>query len=334
MLRGMRGPRASRTRAALFTSLMTLTLLPLGCGSDSGSDAESLTLYTCVSDETIQPVITKFEADHPGTEIKPFRAPTGDLNARVAGDERSGGLRADVIWACDPLTMQGYADRDLVGGWTPSAGANIPDHYRTDDYVGAAVLYMVAVHHEDAPAPRSWSDLTGPDYDSVAVPDPNVAASALGALGYFAQEPDYGIGFYSTLKEQGAKQVSTPDDVTAGVAQGLYQAGITIANSAYLAKDAGSPIGVVWPEPGAIAIYGPIAIAKESSDSTVARDFVSYVVSEPGQQVLAKAGSYPTLPGVKGPEIPQGAPVVYPNWSQVTANKDALLDEYQQIFGG
>jgi len=334
MLPGMRRLGPVFRRPALIAGLFAIALLSLGCGSNSGVDSDAITLYTCVSDESIQPVIEQFEKDNPGTEVKLFRAPTGDLNARVAGDVRSGGLRADVIWACDPLTMQGYADQDLVGGWTPSEAAEIPEHFRTDDYVGAAVLYMVAVHNDDAPAPRSWSDLAGPDYDSVAVPDPTVAASALGALGFFAQAPDYGIDFYSTLKTQGATQVSTPDDVTAGVAQGLYQAGITIANSAYLAKDGGSPIGIVWPEPGAIAIYGPIAIARDSADSTVAKDFVSFVVSESGQQTLAKAGSYPTLPGVTGPEIPSDAPVVYPDWSQITANKDALLDEYQQIFGG
>lgn len=122
--------------------------------------------------------------------------------------------------------------------------------------------------------------------------------------------------------------------MTAGVAQGLYQAGITIANSAYLARDSGSPIEVEWPEPGAVAIYGPIALARESGNSTLAKDFISYVVSEPGQQVVAEAGSYPTRPGVEGPEVPADAPVVYPNWSQVTANKDALLADYEQIFGG
>ena len=80
---------------------------------------ESITLYTCVSDTTIGPVIDTFEHAHPGTKVKLYRAPTGDLNARVAGDVRSGGLRADVIWACDPLTMQDYVNQDLVGGWTP-----------------------------------------------------------------------------------------------------------------------------------------------------------------------------------------------------------------------
>jgi iron(III) transport system substrate-binding protein len=301
----------------------------------SGGQSGSLTLYTCVSDDTIQPVIQGFEDGAAGRKVDLFRAPTGELNARVAADVRSGGLRADVIWGCDPLTVQAWVDQDLVGGWTPPEADAIPAEFRTDDYVGAQLLYMVAVHRTDVPAPDSWSDLAGPAYTgAVAVPNPSVAASALGALGYFAGNPAYGVDFYRDLRANGAVQVGTPDDVTTGVAQGVYAAGMTIASSAYAAKDAGSPVDVVWPEPGAVAIYGPIALSTDSTDSQVAQDFISYVVSEDGQRVLADAGSYPTRPGVTGPPVPDGAPVVSPDWAAIGAQKDAFLGEYQQVFGG
>jgi iron(III) transport system substrate-binding protein len=297
--------------------------------------SRALTLYTCVSDEAIQPVVEAFGNSDPGGTVELFRAPTGELNARVAADVRSGGLRADVIWGCDPLTVQAFVDQGLVGGWTPPEADAIPAAFRTDDYVGAHVLYMVAVHRTDVPAPRAWSDLAGPDYaGAVAVPDPAVAASALGALGWFAQEPHYGVGFYRDLQGNGAVQVSTPDDVTTGVAQGVYAAGMTTANSAYAAKDDGSPVDVVWPEPGAVAIYGPVALATHSADSQVAKDFISFVVSEDGQRVLGSAGSYPTLPGAAGPTLPAGAPVVSPDWAAIGKDKDAILAEYQQVFGG
>jgi iron(III) transport system substrate-binding protein len=304
-----------------------------GAGTDGGG-SKPITLYTCVNDETIQPIIDAFEKAGSGGQVDLFRAPTGELNARVAADTRSGGLRADVIWGCDPLTVQAYVDQDLVGGWTPREADAIPEAFRTDDYVGAHVLYMVAVHRTDVPAPAAWSDLTGGNYDAVAVPDPSVAASALGALGWFAGQPGYGVSFYRALKDQGAVQVKTPDDVTTGVAQGLYDAGMTTANSAYAAKDDGSPVDVVWPEPGAVAIYGPVALATASADSDVAKAFISFVVGEEGQRILGESGSYPTRPGAPGPTVPDGAPVVSPDWAAIGQDKAAMLDEYQQVFGG
>ncbi len=318
-------------------ALSALALLALA-GCDGGSSAgsvpnKSITVYTCVGDETIQPVIAEFEKANPGARVKLFRAPTGELNARVAGDKRSGGLRADVIWACDPLTMQAYVDQDLVGGWVPDDASGIPKEFRTADYVGAHILYMVAVHHDGTPAPTSWKDLTDGDY-KVAVPDPGVAASALGALGYFAQAPGYGMQFYKGLKGTGATQVSSPDEVTVGVAQGVYDAGITIATSAYKAKDSGSPIDVVWPEPGAVAIYGPVALARHSADSGTAKDFIAYVVGKDGQKTVAGSGSYPTMEGIDGPTVPKAAPVVLPDWAAISQQRDRLLSEYQNLFGG
>ena len=49
--------------------------------------------------------------------------------------------------------------------------------------------------------------------------------------------------------------------------------------------------------------------------------------------MLADAGSYPTRPGISGPEIPSGAPVVYPDWELIASTKDNLLKDYQTIFG-
>lgn len=319
---------------ALLAVVPLLTLAACGGGSTSAKPSQRVTLYTCVNDATIQPVIKAFESSNPERPVDLFRAPTGQLNARVAADARSGGLRADVIWGCDPLTLQNYVDQGLVGGWTPPAAGAIPSQFRTGDYVGAALLYLVAVHRVGVPAPQTWSDLAGAAYaGGVAVPDPSVAASALGALGYFAADPAYGVAFYGALKKNGAVQVSTPDDVTTGVAQGVYKAGMTIASSAYAAKSAGSPVDVAWPKPGAVAIYGPIALAKQRADSAAAKAFISFVISKEGQTVIARSGSYPTLPGVRGPSIPDGAPIVYPNWAAIGADKVAVLNTYRQFFG-
>ncbi|MET0765281.1 MAG: extracellular solute-binding protein [Blastococcus sp.] len=304
--------------------------------ADAGTvQPEPITLYTCLSDESIQPVIEAFEASDNGPDVDLFRAPTGELNARVAADTRSGGLRADVVWGCDPLTVQAWVDQNLVGGWVPPEADQIPEEFRTDDYVGGHLLYMVAVHRTDVPAPAAWSDLTGPDYaGAVAVPDPSVAASALGALGWFAAESDDGLDFYRDLKTNGAVQVTTPDEVTTGVAQGIYAAGMTTANSGYAARTDGSPVDVAWPEPGAVAIYGPLALATDSADSQTAQDFISFAVGEEGQRVLGESGSYPTRPGAPGPTVPDDAPIVSPDWTAIAEDKDAILSEYQQIFGG
>ena len=131
------------------------------------------------------------------------------------------------------------------------------------------------------------------------MPDPAVAASALGALGYFAKDPDYGIELLHGAASNGAKQVSTPDDVVTGVAEGTYAAGITIANSAYAAKENGSPIEVAWPSPGAVAIYGPVALAEKTDNAARRKNFISYVASKEGQELIGGVRLLPD-PGRRG----------------------------------
>jgi iron(III) transport system substrate-binding protein len=312
---------------------------PPSASSASSAAASSatgaITLYTCINDDAIQPIVQGFQAAHPGDRVDLFRAPTGQLNARVAADVRSGGLKADVIWACDPLTMAAFVQQRLVGGWTPPAASAVPARYRTADYVAAVLLYVVAVHHTGVPAPKTWADLTGSAYGgAVAVPDPAVAASALGALGWFSAQRGYGMRFYRDLQGAGAVQVSTPDDVTTGVAQGRFTAGITIASSAYAAKTEGSPIDVAWPEPGAIAVYEPVAVSRTSQNRPVAQDFVSYLFSRNAQKALSAAGGYPVVPGVRAPTEPSDAPVVEPDWTTIASTRDTILGQYQQVFGG
>ena len=162
-------PARPATRWRRAACVAVLLAVVAGCGGTSngngnsaasGEQDRSLTLYTCLNDTSIQPVITPSRRPG-GGQVDLFRAPTGELNARVAADARSGGLRADVVWGCDPLTLQAFVDQHLVGGWLPPEADGDPGEFRTDDYVGAHVLYLVAVHRTDVPAPATWSDLAG-----------------------------------------------------------------------------------------------------------------------------------------------------------------------------
>jgi iron(III) transport system substrate-binding protein len=324
----------------VITALTALTAAAAGCSSGTGGSKAAaapspITLYTCASANVEQAVIKGFQAGHPGTKVNVFRAPTGQLNARVAADQRSGGIQADVIWACDPLTMHGYDGQHLLRAWTPPNANEIDAKYRTANYTGIDLLYMVAVVHTGTPAPTAWSDLTGAAYKGrVAVPSPTFAASALGALGYFSGAPGYGLAFYRSLKANGAVQVNAPADALTGVEQGTYRAALTLANAAYTDQKKGSPITVVWPQPGGIAIYAPIGLTVKKHVNPVAEQFASYAASRAAQTLMAAQNTYVTIAGITGPPLPAGSPSVSPDWTALAANTKAVLAEYGTVFGG
>jgi iron(III) transport system substrate-binding protein len=97
MLRRMRLRAPRRWWLALGVAFVVTACGTVTTGSGAAED-ESITLYTCVNDTTVQPILGAFQSAHPGSEVRLFRAPTGELNARVASDVRSGGLKGDVVY--------------------------------------------------------------------------------------------------------------------------------------------------------------------------------------------------------------------------------------------
>lgn len=185
-----------------LASLAVLTLVACGSptikaaeqGPSSVADQLSLTLYTSVTQDTIDAVVGGYEKAHPGSKVTVFRAPTGQLNARIAADQRSGGLQADAIWATDPLSMQSYADQHTLAPWPLPQLTSVPQQHRTPKFWGTRLLFLVIVARKDlSPEPASWAELTHLAYrDRVALPDPAFAGSAFAALAYFSQAPGMG----------------------------------------------------------------------------------------------------------------------------------------------
>jgi len=316
-------------RTRFLVSVAVAAVVFSACGGDT---AETLRVFTSVTQDTVDAVVAGYEQSHPGVTVEVFRAPTGELTARIAAEQREGGLTADVLWLTDPLSMGQYAADGLLLAWDPEGSAAVPGAFRTDTAWGTRVLTMVAIHGLDVPAPTSWADLAGPDYaGGVAIPDPGFAGSALGALGWFALADGYGFDYYRDLAANGAVQVPSPGDVVAGVAEGRFRAGMTLESSAASAIEKGSPIAIVRPAPGAIGNYSPIAVVAGGDGESAARDFVEHVLSVEGQEAIASTGWRPVREEVAWD---RSGGLVFPDWDQVVDRRDELLDTYLVIFGG
>jgi iron(III) transport system substrate-binding protein len=319
--------------------LLAATLAACGSTSSTAGTAPppQLTLYTSVTQGTVSAVMTGFAKLEPNVKVTVFRATTGQLNARIAADKHSGGLRADVIWGTDPLSMQSYAQQGLFQAWPLPDLAGVPAQDKTTYFWGTRELYLVIVAHKGlTPMPKTWADLASPAYrGKVAIPDPAAAGSAFAALGYFDTAPGFGLDFYRRLKANGAVQVSTVPEVVTDVAQGRYALGITLDSEVRAALKQGSPVVLDWPADGAISLYSPIAetVTAKGADGAAAQALLRYVLSAPGQTLIGKTGYQPVLPGIAGPARPAGSTEVYPAWTTLFGRQDQVLAQYQAIFG-
>ncbi len=312
-------------------SVLALAAVFLAAGACAGDGDATLRVYTSVTQNTVDAVVAAFEAEHPDVTVEVFRAPTGELTARLAAEQREGGVRADVLWLTDPLSMQQYARDGLLRAWTPQGAAAVPAAARTETFWGTRLLTMVAVHGETVPAPETWSDLTSPDLaGAVALPDPGFAGSALAVLAFFAGESGYGFDYYRALEANGAVQVAAPGEVITGVAEGRFAVGITLDTLARNAVAQGSPIRIAYPAPGGISLYSPIAVVDDAAGGS-AQDFVELVLSTTGQRAIAGTGWQPIRDDVGW--TPAG-PQVGVDWGPLLDERERLLAEYRSIFGG
>ena len=313
----------------------TPTVVPTEPAPTARDDAVSGTiqLYASVTQDTVDAVLEAYQAAHPDVTVELFRAPTGELNARIAAEQREGDIQADVLWLTDPLSMQQYAAQDLLRRWTPAQADAVPPEYQEKTFWGTRLLNMVIVYQEGLePAPTAWTDLASAAYEQpVAIPDPGFAGSAFAALGYFALSEEFGFDYYRDLADAGAVQVQAPGEVVTGVAEGRFAAGMTLHRAARDAIADGSPIAVVRPEPGAIAIYSPIAVVSSTSNAEAAESFANFTLTEEGQEAIADTGWQPVRGDV---EWEHGGDSVTPDWDALFDRQDELLEQYREIFGG
>jgi iron(III) transport system substrate-binding protein len=298
----------------------------------SSGDGNTLRVYTSVTQGTVDSVVEGFGLLNPDVAVEVFRAPTGELAGRIAAEQREGGLGADVLWLTDPLSMQQYSGDGVLRSWQPEAAASLPEEFRTDTFWGTRILTMVVVVGDGITPPDTWLDLTDPRFEGrVAFPDPGFAGSSLAVLGFFASTDGYGLGFYEALADNGAIQVNAPGEVVTGVAEGRFDAGITLRFSARNAVNNGSPLSIVWPDDGAISLYSPIAVSATSGRVGVAEEFVDYVLGRDAQERIAATGWQPI-----SREVPWevGGLQVTVDWVDLFDHQAELLDAYRAIFGG
>jgi iron(III) transport system substrate-binding protein len=336
---GARPGWAVRTVPALPTLLLALLLVACGAdapspgsGAGTASGGGTVRLYTSYSQPEVDALLEAFAAQEPDVEVEVFRAPTGQLNARVAAEARSGGVQGDVLLLSDPVSMQQYADQGMLRRWTPAEESVVPPDARTDTFWGVTTSNVVVVTRPGG-APATWQELTQPRFrDAVALPDPGFAGSAFGALGYFALADGFGFDFYRALKDNGAVQVQSPGDVVTGVAEGRYAAGMTLDFVARAAIAKGSPLEISAPEPGAVRLYAPVAVFAATDDPQAAETFADFLLGVPAQQVLAENDRTPVRADVDRPSEP--VPEVVPDWPAIFERQGDLLAGYRAVFGG
>lgn len=230
-----------------------------GCGSgdDGGEGTRTLDVLAAASlAESFEGMAERFEADHPGVEVRLVLESSATLAAQAAE-----GAPADVLATADQPSMQRAVDAGAVG---------------EPDVFAANQLVLVTPTHNPARI-TGLEDLDDPSVSFVTCVD----TAPCGALAErLLTENDVTAdprSFEVDVKAVLAKVTSDEAD-----------AGLVYATDAFAARSEVT----AWPIPGAdeaLARY-PIAVVAQADEPDLAAAWVELVLSDEGTEVLSRSG--------------------------------------------
>jgi molybdate transport system substrate-binding protein len=202
-------------------------------------------------------IATAFQAANPGTDVTFSFAGSNDLAAQI-----NQGAPSDVFASADQSNMKKVTD-----------AANTQD----EPVIFATNLLEIMVAPGNPKGITGVADLANPDLIVITC-DPAVPC------GNYAQQIFTTAGVTVTPKSLEADV----NAVATKIINGAGDAGMVYSTNVKSAGDKAA--GVEIPEDINVVANYPIAITKQSANPAAAQAFIDFVLSEAGQQILAKYG--------------------------------------------
>ncbi|HEU4568621.1 MAG TPA: molybdate ABC transporter substrate-binding protein [Marmoricola sp.] len=250
----MRDTSKKGISAAALAAVLPLALAGCGSASDAGASDHTLTVFAAASlTDTFQTIGAAFEKAHPGTRVKFSFGGSSDLVQQIEN-----GAPADVIASADQATMDRL-----------SAAENGVEF--------ASNSLEIAVPPGNPAKVSGLADLARKDVKTVVCAAPVPCGSATALL-----EQKAGVRIEPVSEEQSVT------DVLGKVESGEADAGIVYVTDV---KGAGAKVvGVPIPASTNVTNTDVISVVGSTTQQRLAEQFVDYVATGPGQQVLADAG--------------------------------------------
>ena len=323
-----RAPLGARWRVAVIggAGLLLAAGAVSGCSSSATAagtpgnlSGQTITLYNAQHEQTTDAMIAAFTK---ATGIK-VRVVDDDEDVLTAQIEQEGSRSpADVFYTENSNWLQQLADRGLLAKVDADTLANVPkaDSAADGDWAGVSARISVIVYNSAkisaAQLPKSILDMTDPQYKGKFEIAPSetdfwpIVASVAKAKGDAAA-----LAWLKGLKAD-ASNDNVPDNetLTSDVSQGVTD--FAVINHYYYYRLQASVAGGTGSaklayfaprDPGYVEAISGAAVLKSSKHKAAAQEFVNFLTSEAGQEVLESGVSfeYPIRAGVTvNPKLP------------------------------
>ncbi|MBT9386317.1 ABC transporter substrate-binding protein [Pseudooceanicola sp. CBS1P-1] len=288
-----------------------------------------VTVYSAGPGSLINALAAGFTATT-GTRVNVFQATTGKIMARLEAEAAN--PVADMVISASWGTATQFAEEGLLLDYDSPNAATVPDFLKLPGAVAEGVSGLVIAWNPTSgtPRPTDWADLARPAYkDMVTLPDPAASGGTFTLVEALLANDRKDL--LEDLKDNGAIVAGANKAALTPVLQGAKAA--VFAGVDYITMDAaakGESIEAIFPSSGTVIAPRPMMILKSSQNAEDAKAFFDYVLSEPGQAMVAAAYLMPARTDIEADRPLIGDMKLMSN--EGAPARDEVLSTFQGIF--
>src|ERR1700749_1422717 len=278
-----------------------------------------LVYYTANFAEVEQEVIKEFNKRFPEIKVEMVRAPGAQLITRVKTEAAAGKLIADVVDHSDRALMLPLVD--LFQDYSPPNAADYDPASLVSPkfWPRATVVWSIAYNTEILKdPPKTWKDLTKPEYDKIN-------GEVLGE-DYWAKQ----AATHPILYPSGAPMSDS-------LVRGEIAMGPLLYNAIYPKQKEGAPVKIIFPPEGVPSNPYASGIPKTATHPNAAKLFLNWCLSKEGQTFMIKElGNLTSLKVV--PFYPEGFDpkverIWVPKFEDYVSLHAAWVADWDKTFG-
>ena len=297
--------------------------------------AQSVILYTAGPDGLAKNIAKSF-TDKTGIKVDVYQATSGDVLARLEAEKAK--PRADLAvlasWG-EGLTVR---QRGFVEAYSSPEAKKLRPRWSDGGLAaqGGAALALILNSNEvkKEQQPQSWFDLASPFWkDSLTMPDPTLSGSAAEFIAIFVQT--HGDKAWKLFEDLARNGLSVPgpnnaalNPVLTGAKKGTIS-GVDYITYGQIAK--GEKLDIHYPKEGTVVALRPVFVQQGAPHRDDARKLVDFMLSEDGQNLVAKTFLIPARADTRAQRpVPGEFKMLAPDWDFVEKNQTQLISRFRK----
>ncbi|WP_062052210.1 ABC transporter substrate-binding protein [Bacillus sp. JCM 19034] len=308
-------------------------------GDETNTSNDTLTLYTAGPAGMAERLAEVF-TEETGIKVDMFQGTTGDVLGRLEAEE-SNPLADVVVLASLPPAVD-FKEKGLSVAYESEYADSLHDGWYDEDFhfygFSASALGLSYNTNLVSEPPTDWSDLTADEYNGqLAIPDPTQSGTARDFIAAFInQEDESGWELFEQLKENGLKMEGANNPALQTVISGANS--IVMAGVDYMVynnMENGEPVDIIFPESGTMITPRPAFILESSQNLDAAKQYIDFILSDKGQEIVADAYLIPARFDIEPADIRVGIeeiPTLDYDWAYLEEHTQTILDQFMELI--